>query len=249
MLYDRRVGFYEYLLDLLGAGSGEQRLLDIGCGFGHFLQVARQRGYQPTGSEVDRDFAIRAEKRCGCPVVCKGLSALRSTAAPFDVITLIDSFYYFSDPVGVLRNCAQLLSRGGRILIRVTNRNHLARLHRWKSLLLGGHDRELPFWTTDDAICCHSRRSLTAALAAAGFEIERISGKESGKRPKPGLRSLAVAAAQWIERITAGHVSASSGVIVIARRREIFRAAERAGRTDVRSSSSVETLVARGAST
>lgn len=244
-LYNRRIGFYEYLLDLLQSNGAQRRLFDVGCGFGHFLQAARRRGYQPSGSEVDRQFATRAQSRSGCPVVSGGLSTLRSVSARFDVITLIDSFYYFDDPVTVLRDCARLLRPGGQILIRTTNRNHLARLHRWKSLLLGGRDRELPFWTTDDAICCHSRRSLTMALAAAGFDIVRISGKEPGKRLEPGLRSMALAAAQWIERLTAGTVSTSSGIIVIARRREIVRTAQCGVRPNERSRRPDESLIAR----
>lgn len=223
-LFERRAGFYEHLLDLLNADNDSQRLLDVGCGFGHFLGVARRRGYRPMGCEVDDEFAARARKRSGCPVLGGGLNAVGRFAIRFDVITFVDSFYYFDDPITVLRDCLRLLQPHGRVLIRATNRNHLARLQRWTSRLLGGGDRELPVWTTDDAICCHSRRSLAIALEAAGLEIEYLSGIEPGKRNIPGLRSALLSAAQAIERASGGKISVSSGITVIARVRAGIRA-------------------------
>jgi hypothetical protein len=68
--------------------------------------------------------------------------------------------------------------------MRVTNRNPVARLYLLTRGLAARHERvpELPFWTTDDAISCHSRRSLKSLMERTGFRITKLTCQEHGKK-------------------------------------------------------------------
>jgi len=180
----QREGFYRFLLDMLPKPADGKSLLDIGCAFGHFLDCAVERGYRPFGTEVSEEMADLLRKRKDYPVSSRPLDDLQLPEKRFDVITFVDSFYYFANPLETLCQCHKLLKPGGELLMRVTNRNGMARLHRLALALAfrGGDLVEMPFWTTDDAISCHSRCSLTKLMNKTGFRIVELTGFEKGKK-------------------------------------------------------------------
>ncbi len=180
----RRAGFYRYLLTLLTEPAKGKALLDVGCAFGHFLDCAAELGYEPFGTEISEAMAELTRRRCGYPVSTRSLNDLQLPKDRFDAVTFVDSFYYFEDPVSTLRQAHNLLKPEGELLMRVTNRNPFARLHRVKAGLRFSRRQvpDMPFWTTDDAISCHSRRSLSILMQRSGFRIIKLTGLEQGKK-------------------------------------------------------------------
>jgi 2-polyprenyl-3-methyl-5-hydroxy-6-metoxy-1,4-benzoquinol methylase len=180
----RREGFYHFLLDMLAKPAAGKRLLDIGCAFGHFLDCAVEHGYVAFGSEISEPMAALARQRTDYPISGRPLSDLQLPEQQFDVVTFIDSFCYNEDPLAVLRQCRKLIKPGGELMIRVTNRNQMARLYLLmrKLTLRGGQVAELPYWTTDDAICCLSRGSLIELMKRTGFRITKLTCLERGKK-------------------------------------------------------------------
>ncbi len=216
----RRVGFYDYLLDLLTDPAEGKSLLDVGCAFGHFLDRAVLRGYRPFGTEVSEDMAHLLRRRRDYPISSRPLNDLRLPETQFDVITFVDSFYYFEDPLDTLLQCHRLLKPRGHLLMRVTNRNPMARLHRmvlamqYKSTTAP----EMPFWTTDDAISCHSQKSLRTLMNRAGYRIMKISCLERGKRIESmGLWGFYIFTS-LLAMLTFQGVSWTPGLICLARR-------------------------------
>jgi len=214
----RRAGFYEYLLDLLEQPAGGKQLLDIGCAFGHFLDVAVARGYEPFGTEVSVEMADLLRKRREYPVSSRPLSDLRLPVEKFDVITFVDSFYYFEDPLMALRQCHKMLKPGGKLLMRITNRNPLARLHhlvssfRTKPKIVP----QMPFWTTDDAVSCHSQKSISKAMVLAGFRIQKLTCIEKGKRiDSLGLRMFYSMTTAMV-RLSFGSICWTPGLVCLA---------------------------------
>lgn len=88
---------HEYLLDEVGAGPGF-RLLEVGCGLGTLLEVARERGAEATGVTVSEAQAAACR--------AKGLSVLladyrnlpRSFRASFDGIVANGALEHFCQP-------------------------------------------------------------------------------------------------------------------------------------------------------
>lgn len=99
----------------MGVGR-KDRILDVGCGAGTLLEYLKELGYQNLLG-VDR-FAPQSMGDGDRVRVVKGeLQDLKDTR--WDVIMFHHSFEHMPDPAGVLRLVAELLSPGGRCLIRI----------------------------------------------------------------------------------------------------------------------------------
>jgi len=217
--FRRREGFYYYLLDLLEGPAEGRSLLDIGCAFGHFLDCAVQRGYRPFGTEVSEEMAELTRQRKSYPVSTHPLDDPQMSEERFDVITFVDSFYYFEYPLETLQACRRLLKPGGQLLMRVTNRNQMARAHQlasaWRTK--SGDVPEMPFWTTDDAISCHSRKSVKKLMEKTGLRIAHLSCLEKGKKIESfGLRSF-YAATGLLARLSGERICWTPGVVCVAK--------------------------------
>ncbi len=94
------------------------KLLDIGCGSGHFLNEARNRGYDVKGIEPASMFAEYAIDRFSLDVSCKNILETRFPSDSFDIITAWDVIEHVSDPRSVLEQCANWAKPGGIIALR-----------------------------------------------------------------------------------------------------------------------------------
>ena len=131
-----------------------------------------------------------------------------------------EALYYFENPLESLRQCYKLLKPGGELLMRVTNRNGMARLYRLALALTFQWVRcvEMPFWTTDDAISCHSRRSLTKLMNKTGFRIIKLTGLEKGKKIESfGLWAF-YQLSSALARVTYERICLTPGIICLATR-------------------------------
>ena len=99
---------------------GGRRVLDVGCGGGWMLSAMRDRGWRVIGSEISISTARSAAEENQVAVFVGELDALHSSAQ-FDFIILFQVLEHVSDPFTVLRRCADLLSKGGAIVVVVPN--------------------------------------------------------------------------------------------------------------------------------
>jgi len=93
-------------------GSG-RRLLDVGCGDGMFLKVARTHGWQVTGTELNAGPARRAGFE-----VYQTLDECASLA-PFDCVTFWHSLEHMRDPRAVISKVRNLVADDGFLFIAV----------------------------------------------------------------------------------------------------------------------------------
>jgi 2-polyprenyl-3-methyl-5-hydroxy-6-metoxy-1,4-benzoquinol methylase len=141
------------------------RLLDVGCGVGHFLRLARQRGYQISGIDHDREAVRIARDKFGLEDVrACSVDALITEGwdRSFDVVTLFDVLEHLSDPLGTLRRLRKLLRPGGYLVCSVPSAERWpARFHP----LLDRPPHHLTLWTPE---------ALGACLAASGLTVRTI---------------------------------------------------------------------------
>ncbi len=105
------------VVDRYGKGS----ILDVGCGFGEFIEVMRERGWDITGVEPSKSCCTVLYEK-GLSFHCGTLSEFAAVAKEkFDHICFWNVLDHLPDPVDDLRKASQLLSGKGRIYIRIPN--------------------------------------------------------------------------------------------------------------------------------
>jgi SAM-dependent methyltransferase len=102
------------------------RLLDIGCGYGFFLEAMADRGWQVEGIELSRPAAEIARS--------KGMGTIHSCAVEeiadiglFDVVTMFYVIEHVADPLQTLQRVRSLLKPGGVLVLRYPNTSPLLR--------------------------------------------------------------------------------------------------------------------------
>lgn len=115
--HGRRYSYVKYSYKNALAG----RLLDIGCGKGDFLNVARQAGWSVCGIEPTKRSAEYARNEHGIEVIETGLHESNIAASSFDVVTMWHVLEHISDSCGVLNEVRRVLVDSGILIIAVPN--------------------------------------------------------------------------------------------------------------------------------
>lgn len=151
---------FHFVLDRLEMGA---KILDVGTAAGGFLRVARARGCEAEGLEVDRRM-IAAARREGLPVM-EGMldeTFAAANAGKYDALTLFDVLEHLDDPKGILKLARKVLKPGGKIGLSTPN-----------ALRPGPFGRDpwdypphhLTRWTPD---------AMTSFLTREGFKVEAL---------------------------------------------------------------------------
>ncbi len=106
-----------YIRRLNEYGVKKQKLLEIGCGNGFFLEEALSQGYKEVyGVEPGKKSAEKASMRIRKNINTNMFKAGLFQKNFFDVICCFQTFDHLSDPNGVLKECFSLLKKGGFVL-------------------------------------------------------------------------------------------------------------------------------------
>jgi len=164
---DRRVLLYRQFLARHPPAPGRNRLLDVGCGAGHFLALARERGWDVTGVEI-AEAGAEAARAAGLPVLVASLPSAALPESSFDLVTFWNLLDCVPDPLEQVRAAKRLLAPGGRLFVRVNNVTLHAALYRFSRLLRPRPgDRLLKPYIFNQI--SFSARTLRRTLEQAGF--------------------------------------------------------------------------------
>ena len=141
------------------------RLLEIGCGEGHFLAAAQAAGYDVAGIEPEPGRARRAADRLGVHVECARLESCRLGRARFDIVYQCDLLSHFEDPLAALQKMQSLLAPHGVLAFEV---GLLADIAPWWYSIIGSIGYPQHRWL-------FSARSLQRLLARADLEPARTA--------------------------------------------------------------------------
>ncbi len=117
---------YHQLLDSFEKYRQTNNILDVGCGDGHFLEIAKQRGWNVYGTEfTDKAIELCIEKDIN---VKKGaLNVLNYKENSFDVITSFEVIEHINNPIEEINLFNVLLRKNGLLYITTPNFNSLSR--------------------------------------------------------------------------------------------------------------------------
>lgn len=97
------------------------KILDVGCGAGYFLAVAKENGWGTHGIEVSKIAASYAREKFGIDVF---VGELREAGYPdeyFDVVTLWHVLAHLPDPSETLAEVNRVLKKDGLLVLTVPN--------------------------------------------------------------------------------------------------------------------------------
>jgi 2-polyprenyl-3-methyl-5-hydroxy-6-metoxy-1,4-benzoquinol methylase len=206
------------------------RILDVGCGHGHFASLLQRAGYQVVGVDIDGQALAYAAEHYGL-TTCQGELPRLSFEQRFAAVTILSALEHMANPLAALTAAARVLEpdgvlilstpRGDGLIPRLSRRFFLPTLGLWEFLSPPSH---LTYFT---------RRSLSAMLSRAGLQAVAFVHKERDGRYKKQelwetLQEEAETAAGWARwlylglrylRLPARLLNAGDMMICVAHRR------------------------------
>ena len=122
---------YNELLNTFEEFRKTNKILDVGCGIGYFLEVAKERGWDVYGTEYT-DEAIQICSSKGINMQKGILSSGNYQNEEFDIITSFEVIEHINNPIDELTNFYKVLRKGGLVYLTTPNFNSLLR-YRLKS--------------------------------------------------------------------------------------------------------------------
>jgi 2-polyprenyl-3-methyl-5-hydroxy-6-metoxy-1,4-benzoquinol methylase len=213
------------IIERLAPRKGE--LLDIGCGFGYFADIARKKGWTVAGIEIEPKAVAFARDHYRLPIFDK---PARETAIPdsrYDAITLWSVIEQFPDPVGEIREMYRILKPGGIIFIRSYNfafHNALMKMTRALTFFPLGM-RPIIFHAYN-----FTPQSIRKDLLDAGFSSVSVisspatsgdpynTGGVAGKYLVGATKLILYFISIFVDKISRGSLITSSSLIAVARK-------------------------------
>jgi len=140
-----------------------RQVLDIGCGTGQFLTVAREEGWDVSGLEIGRASTTYANDTLGLNVTCGSLYDYQGDPESLDAISMIEVIEHLEQPTKALQKSHELLRKDGLLLVTTPNFDSLYRRlfgNRW--WVINCEDEHIVFFTLD---------TLAGMLQENGFEV------------------------------------------------------------------------------
>ncbi len=169
-----------FLLSHIRAG---ERVLDVGCGEGHFASALLNAEAKVVGIDVAAEPLRRAQKRHpGLDLRQVPVAGTWPLAdASFDAVWAGEVIEHVADTAGWLSEARRVLHSGGSLLLSTPDHGRL-RMLRWA---LAPRAFEDHFDPRADHLRFYTRRTLTALLEDFGFhdvEVRRAGGPPGARR-------------------------------------------------------------------
>ena len=139
-------------------GTGERRILDVGCGTGTMLSYLASYG-RAQGVDIDEEAIGYCRDRGLTDVRLGSAETLPFEDGSFDLVTVLDVVEHLDDDAAALREIRRVLRPGGMVLMTVPAHPFL--------------------WGDQDEVNLHKRRyvapQVRERLTATGFDVLRLT--------------------------------------------------------------------------
>jgi SAM-dependent methyltransferase len=171
---------YEEILDRMAPYRQSGKMLDVGCGSGHFLVTAARLGWEVYGTEYsDTLYEVCAAK--GIRMALGPLEPEDYEPESFDVLTSFEVLEHINNPLEELAKFYRLLRPGGLVYCTTPNFNALQRYQLGPEYSIISYPEHLSYYT---------RKTLREVFERAGFEtLEVATTGLSLSRAKPKSKS------------------------------------------------------------
>ncbi len=167
---------------------GFRRILDVGCGRGAFLDLAKANGCETFGTELNRP-AVEAARARGHEIVVGYLDDVPVASGKFDFIALFQVIEHVPAPISVISKARDMLEKGGRIFVAVPNECGVPGLANFSPYQWPPH--HISRWRRSDLIrlgvACGMEMELYGADGLTGAEIRHYASLDFETRAALGL--------------------------------------------------------------
>lgn len=119
--YLRRLRSEKHRTKFIQSIKRSGRLLDVGCGYGYFLDACRRQGYHVQGLDVSEWAAQYAIRKLGLALTIGKIDEVSFPSGHFDIITMWHSLEHTPDPHKALQQVISWLKPDGILAIDVPN--------------------------------------------------------------------------------------------------------------------------------
>jgi len=119
------VKLYRRELERIDRFLSPGKILDIGCAYGVFLDLARLVGWQVCGVEVSKVSSDYARRKFSLSVFTGTLEEAKFASNSFDLITLWDVAEHLTDPIKTFQEIYRVLKPNSYLLILTIDVNSL----------------------------------------------------------------------------------------------------------------------------
>ena len=138
---------YSGLLDAFEPYRKTNNIIDVGCGDGFFLEVAKRRKWNVFGTEFTKE-AIDVCEQKGIQMTVSPLNSNLYPSDFFDIITSFEVIEHINNPKEELKSFYSILRKGGIVYVTTPNFNSISRnilKSRWNIIEYPEH---LSYYTT-----------------------------------------------------------------------------------------------------
>lgn len=155
---------YEDLLDSFEPLRKTNKLLDVGCGYGFFLEIAKKKGWEVYGTELSTEAAEQLRAK-GINMFVGEFQNYECDPETFDVIVSIEVIEHINNPIAYVEKAHFLLRKGGKFYLSTPNFNSYLRKR------LGAQYDVIDY---PNHLCYYTPKTLTKLFTEHGFNKERL---------------------------------------------------------------------------
>ena len=204
-----RMPFFRTMLKKINSydWSTAKTLLDMGCGKGFFLDVARRAGWTVKGVEISISAVAYGCTELGLDIIEGDLKGANLPDNHFAVVTAWNVLDQYSDALSMAQQVYQVLKQDGRIFLRISNITFHLWLHRMFQYL----HRLFPYLKriaepTVFHIYMFSPATITQLLNQAGFNKVRVTNSPLSPQVSAVANLMGSRLNYWINLVVFGMV-------------------------------------------
>ena len=212
--YKRMMIFFERALKKIEKIEPKGRLLDLGCGFGYFLDLAKKRGWQAYGVEVSNSASQFATQEFKLDIFQGELEDAQFASNYFDVVAMWNVLEHLHDPLALLKEVNRILKKDGLVAMRVPNMDfQLPGFRFFKKI-----EKLANIFRIDNPFVIHkysfSKDTLKSILKTAGFKNIQVINSGLRNKPTTFINNIFFNLAQLVFYLSKGKVLIASALEV-----------------------------------
>ncbi len=214
------LGMYRAVLNLLSRYCAPPAtLLDFGCSFGGFLIEAQKANYVVKGSDINPE-AVEYVQSLGIPAqTCKSIRDVSFVQdGTVDILTCLDTNYYWSDQPKELNSAFNKLRSGGYLVLRVVDKSWMFSAGLIMHKLFPALGQRVLGKAINDHRFSMPVSSLLKVIRSSGFDIVYASPKGALHSDQSGL-PVKIGFGLGILFWSAFGIYVAPGALVISRKR------------------------------